>query len=1013
MIAICLAGVISISKLRVQLLPDIEFPKLTIVTAYPGASPSEVEKLVTKYIEESVNTVSGVKDIKSESIEGMSLITTSFSWNTDIDMAMVEVKEKVDIIKNQLPEETEKSIVIKYDPSAEPILIYAIHSTKNFKESRHLFEKKVAPHLERVQGIALLNVIGGYKKQINVNLDLNKLFSYNIDVSEIINAIDLTNLNFPTGFIKKNNKEYLLRTIGEYDSIQDINETVIGSNEQGTPIYLNQISSIDFNYKERKSIVKVNNRDALGVMVQKEPEKNVINTCDNTINKITELKSKFPELEFSILSNKSLFIRDAINNVYNAAVFGGIIAFLILLFSLKNLKAPLIISTAIPVSILGTFALMYFSNLSINIISLGGIALGVGMMVDSGVVVIEILNQNNTKEYKNNLERLQDIINSTKVIFPSIFSSTITTIVVFLPVVFISGISGAIFKELSLTITYSLFCSLIVSITLVPTLYSIETQNSTLERINTTRIMKAIHKTSDFLYEILFRTYNKYLDRYIGNFKFIVILTISSTILGVLLFSIIDLELFPKVDSGELEIKVNLPKGTPLNITEDYSKSIENILLGKNYIENMYVKIGADPDDSISEKISGNSTNNIEFKLFLVPKNKRRDIYTIINELQAQLAIAESVDFNFSTKGNVLESILPDASKPLNIDIYHDDQDILNSINTSIITELQKNKNIINISSNMQKGSPELIIDIDRKKLQISNVKNESIVLTLRSLFAGEIASKYHSDDDEIPINVQLRKSFRETLNTLRHVYIKNDEDRSVLLSNFITISNNTSQSKIIRKNQSRVATIQADITKNKASTIKKVEKLIKQDEINKGASIQISGENEEFVKSIGELRFAFLIAIILIYMVLASQFQSYINPLIIMLSIPATSVGISFALLITGQSLNTNSGIGIIMLSGIVVNNSIVLFDSIRKNTASTSHIREAIIKSCNERLKPILITTFSTIFAMFPIAIGLGRGSEIQKPLAVTVIGGLTISTFLTLMIIPAIFYKLNKND
>lgn len=1012
-LGICLLGGISLSKLPLQLMPDIEFPKLTIVTSYANASPSEVEKLITKHIEEAVTSVNGVLSLNSESIEGLSLVTARFRWGTNMDLALIETKEKVDIIKSQLPQDTDKSIVIKFDPKASPVMIYTIIGLdENIKNMRKRIEKEIVPYVERIEGVASVDVSGGYKRQINIDLDSGKIFSHKLALSEILQNLNFANYSFPAGYVEKGNKEYLIRTIGEFKKIKDIDKVVVAYNKQGTPVYLKDIASIKDSYKDRKSIIRMNGKEAIGVLIKKEPGKNIINVCSKIKESISSLENKYKK-EFVIqkIYDQSEFIDNSINNVFTSAVLGGIISIFVLFFFLKELRSPLIIATTIPISIMGTFSLMYFQNISINTMSLGGLALGVGMMVDAGIVVLEsIVEKKNLSKKK--LDTAQIATGGTRDVIGSVVASTLTTIVVFLPITFISGLSGAVFGELALTISFALICSLLCSFSLIPMLYTFKVPKQ-LKALRSNKIKpdtNKIHNLSDAFMDKLNNYYNKIIKFSLNNSKLVLTTGCAISIIGIVLFSFIDFELMPKVDPGEFTINIELPKGTTLSESSAFTSLIERKLRKKSYIKYIYAKIGSDPEENISEKISGKSTNNISIQIIL-SSNRSQHISKIINNLKKELIFNKSIQIDYNLKENVISSIFSQRSKPVTIEIYGKENDLLKRFGDKIIAKLSKLDSLYNIKSIMEKGHPELKINIDRNKMSSFEINIESIASTLRSAIHGEVATKMRTKDDEIDIKVRLRKTDRSEKNSIYKILIKSAKEEYIPLARFIDISEGSSPSKILRSEQSRVNIITADIKGKLSNVYSQIEDILSQTPLKDGYDANIVGEKDEILKSLGEMRFALILAIILIYMLLASQFQSFKNPLIVMLSIPVTSFGISFSLLITGKTININSGIGIILLAGIVVNNAIVLFDYIEYEIRQKVPLLKSIIIACNRRLKPIIMTTATTVLAMIPLALGIGEGSEIQQPMAIAVIGGLLFSTFLTLVFIPTVYFILNN--
>jgi HAE1 family hydrophobic/amphiphilic exporter-1 len=1004
-LGICLIGIISLGRLPVQLLPDIEFPKLTVVTPYENAAPSEIEQLVSKYIEEAASSVNGVSSIHSESIEGLSLVTSAFEWGTDMDIALIETKEKVDIIKGQLPQDTGKSIVVKFDPRADPIMIFSIvNRSGDFRRIRMRIEKEIAPFLERIDGVAVVDITGGYRRQININLENSKIFSHNLSLSEVMDSVNMANYNFPAGSVERGSKEYLIRTIGEFNNVDEIGSVVVGRNEAGIPIYLRDIGHIEDGYKDRKCIIRSNGRESIGILIRKEPGKNTIEICSRIDERIEQLREKFKEFYIWKIYDQSRFIESSVQNVFRSAVIGGIIAIVVLWFFLKELRSPLIIASSIPISIMGTVSLMYFRGISINAMSLGGLALGVGMMVDAGIVVLEAINRKTG-------ESATPAVEGTNEVRTAVIASTLTSIVVFLPIVFLSGLSGALFGELALTISFALLCSLISSVFLMPMLSTVSITKQLARGLlkKAGRIQGSIFSLSNRFIDHSLRLYNTIIRFSLENRRPILVGGIVLFLAGIALFLAVDTELMPRVDPGEFTIDLEAPRGTSLSESSKIALRVERYLMGKPYVRYVYSKIGSDPEDNIAEKISGRRTHNILITIILRSR-RDRDIHQIVESLKREMRFGEYIKADYRIKENVVESIFSRSSKPLTVEIYGRDKERLSSLGNRLKSALSDIEGIYNLSSTLDEGDPELKINIDRNRMAALGVTISDVASTIRSAIHGMVVSKFRERDDEIDIRVRLSREDRTGKETLYRILVKTDAGATIPIVKFADINEGFGASKIIRSEQSRVNQITTDISGDKERIFKRVEEILSSTTFGEDYEARIVGERDEIKRSFLEMRFALILAIILIYMLLAAQFQSFKNPLIIMLSIPVAALGISGSLFITGKSLNINSGIGIIMLAGIVVNNAIVLFDYIERERSTGKNIAESIIAAGERRLKPILMTTATTIFALFPIALGIGEGSELQQPLAIAVIGGLAFSTFLTLVFIPTVYAMVN---
>jgi CzcA family heavy metal efflux pump len=1019
-LGVCLLGIISLYRLPVQLLPDIEYPTLTIVTPYQGAPPSEIEQLVTRRIEEAAGSVSGVKEIRSDSLEGLSLVTVRFNWKTSMDFALIETKEKVDIIKGELPQDAGKSIVVKYDPSSEPVMICTVESKESdFKKLRKRIEREIIPSLERTEGVALVDINGGYKRQINVNLDSARLYSYGLSIGEIVQAIGSANYNFPAGTIEKGNKEYTVRTIGEFGGVSDIGRVVIGRNESGVPIYLSETASVEDGYRERKCIIRLDGKEVVGLLIHKEPGKNTIVTCQKTRERIEHLQAKYNnDMTMRIIYDQSKFVQNSVDNVFNAAIIGGLFALLVLWFFLGDTRSALIIAASIPVSVLGSFALMYFSGISLNVMSLGGLALGVGMMVDAGIVVLESISlkkaENPGSDGPSTLRLILEGVREVKI---SVIASAVTTLVVFLPILFISGITGALFGQLALTITYSLICSLLMALTLMPMLASLPSKPQNKISSSTRALIVKSHKkivqAIDTQMSILSTLYERLLFFFITNPRKLFIIGGAIVVLGFIATAFLDKELMPKVDAGEFSIEITSAPGTPLADTSSISARIESTLSTKPWVQHVYAKIGSDQEENITEKLLGKQSNYAKIKVIL--KDSRSiHVRDALAEIKNAIHTGEMVKVDFRMKEDVVESVLSTGTGLFNIELYGNDMTALHDFGNKIKSRLKFIKELSNVESNLDKGNPELKVAIDRIRMHSLGVSVASVASSVRAAIYGEVATAYREGDDEIDVRVRLNETDRSSIESLGAIMIKSEKESLLPLGKFVSLQEGYGTTRIVRSNQSRVNIITADVNGSRERALSKVSSILQELSTSQGIESRIGGESDEIKKTLPELIFAAALAILLVYMVLASQFQSLKTPFIIMCSIPLTLLGTSGALFITGKSLNINSGIGMILLCGTVVNNAIVLIDYIQLLLRNGNSLKTSIMQASRRRIRPIMMTTLTTILGMLPIALGFGEGSEIQQPLAIAVIGGLTVSTFLTLLFIPAIYYLMHlKSD
>ncbi len=1006
-LGVCLAGLLSIERLPVELLPSIDLPKLTIITPFENASPEDVEQLITRHIEEAVSSVAGIDGLSSESMEGLSLVTARFRWGADMDMALIETKEKADLARPQLPQNAGKSVVLKYDPKAEPVMIIVVRTVKDtFPGLRRRIEREIVPLLERVEGVAVVDVMGGMKRQINVNLDRAKLYAHNLSLDEVIQAVNEANYSFPSGFIDKAGKEYLVRTIGEFAQTGQIAEVIAGRNESGVPVRIKDLGAVEDGYRDRRCLIRYNGGDAVAMLVRKEPGKNTIAVCGGVRAKLTQIEAAVRgEFTLTVVDDRSAFVQNAVRSVVNAALIGAVIVFAVLAFFLKNISYPLVILSSLPVSILGTFALMYFRGITVNTMSLGGLALGVGMMVDAGIVVLEAIAREGGRHPGN--PAAAALAGTKKVILP-VAASIFTTIIVFLPLIFTEDLSGILFSELALTVSFSLVCSLFCSLLLIPMLASLGHHRTNglfgKHRAPLRAAGSRFIAASDAFIDRSHSVYNRLILSARCHPRQVLAAGLAAFLIGNVLLLLIDRELFPAVDTGEFTAEIELPRGTSLDESSRFASALENLLMADPLVRRVYAKIGSDPEDTVNERASARGPNSIFIHGFL--KRNRRSTGAFIEGLRNRFPLSDQVRAVYTVRDGVLGALFTGEPGDLAVEAAGRDRAILRDIGESVMTLMRAQRGLTGVRSSIDAGRPELRVRIDRNAMASLGLSVETIALTVRAAINGEIATRYREHDEEIDVRVRLRETDRADRKSLSLVLMKNTAGETLPLGKIAIVHDATGPVSIRRDNQQRVNLITADIRGDRARETRRFERALAQLAVPAGYELKPTGLRNDIARSVKDMVFSFLLALVLVYMLLASQFQSFTSPLIIMLSIPVAFLGAAAALSLFGGTININSGIGFVMLAGIVVNNGIMLFDGIERGRDQGFTVDEAVEKAGRERLVPIFMTTFTTVFALLPLALGLGEGAELQRPLALTVIGGMAVSTVLTLLLLPTIY-------
>lgn len=1017
-LGVILLGYISLVRLPQELFPPLTYPQLTVMTSYPNAAPEEVETLITKLIEEAVGTVKNVRRISSVSREGIALVTVEFNWGTDMNFAALGMREKIDLIKERLPREADEPIVMKFNPFALPIMTLNVTTTEKLSQQELLQISKsmIKDNLEKVEGVASAAVSGGIDREIHIDIDSAKLLASKADLLKIVQILRDSNLNYPAGTIEEKFFEWLIRTMGEFETVKDFDKVAIGVDERDENrdrytdveptnsdrrlIMLKDVASIKDGLKERSSYSRFNGKDNISISIQKQAEANTIQTVDRIRKAMVRIKEILPRgVKVDIIYDQSQFIKGAISGVTDAAMQGGFLAFLILLIFLKNLKSSVLTVICIPISIMVTFCCMYFQGISINMISLGGLALGVGMLVDCAIVVVEnIYRHNRMGEPKIEAASL----GATEVGVP-LLSSQLTTIVVFLPMIFVIGIAGQIFKQLAFTVTYSLMASLFVALTLIPML-SVRGQGKDLSHLKIFKITdKIINDITSFYEKIL----PKFLSKKYKNLGILFVVFI----LSMMLFIFVKKEFMPKVDEGQFLVKIDMPTGTRLDATDSVVRKIEKNIIGLNYLDNVSIQVGSNKEESVSQGAFETLGSYQAQVIVSLKKNKRITTDEFIQELKNRLSKVdlEGAKVEYILTQSLFQSAMQGGGAPIVIEVKGPNPklDKLKILSEEVMDKLKDVKGLYSVKNDLQNPAPETKIEVDRDKAFLYNLSVRDIAQTAQIAIGGWVATKFKESGKEIDVRVRLKESDRGDFSSLKQIRIQTSQGNSIPLDGLTKISQGLGPSEIRRLDNQETVIITANIFKRNTNTvIKEVGDALKKIKTPVNYSIKLAGENEQMKESFDSLVFALLLSLILIYMIMASQFESLWQPFIIMFTIPFALIGVASALFITRTSLNVVSILGVIILGGVVVNNGILLIDFINASKKEGKTSYEACVIGNRVRLRPILMTALTTIVGLIPLALGIGEGAALQSPMAISLMGGLIVGTFLTLIVIPTIY-------
>lgn len=999
-ITILILGIVSIMDLSIDLLPNMNIPVAVVSTTYPNVGPEEVEKLITKPLEQAIETTPNIKTVTSTTVEGNSIIIAQFNDSTDMDFAALDMREKVDMVKGFLPDGAGEPMVLKIDPSAQSVMSISVTGKKDLEQLQAFVEDNIQPKLERIAGVASADISGGLQKQVLISLNQEKLEGYGLSIDYISQILMAENLNAPGGNVNKGNKKLLVRTMGEFTSIDEIESTPIPLKTGGV-VLLKDIATVSLTNKDIESLAITNGKNGVSISIQKQSDANTVSVSGKVNDELEKLKAKYPEVKIDVLIDQADYINSSISNVSGSAVIGGALAILILFLFLGNIKSTFIIGTAIPVSIVATFVLMYFAKITLNLMTLGGLALGVGMLVDNSVVVLE-----NIYTYiQDGHDKKEAAIKGTGEVGISVIASTLTTVVVFLPIALTSGMVGQIFRDFALTIVFSLATSLVVSLSFTPMLASKILHEE--EIVNNEELLshrKGVFKLSSIFNAMFHKIETKYkniLEWSLKNRKKTVALGLVVSLLSTATLATVGAEFFPASDQGQISITAELPAGASIEETSEIATLIQEKAEKIEEIDTIFTQIGGSGMSIIMG--GGANTANITVQLKSLKERDRSD-KAIADQLRGETKDIPGAKISYQTASMTMGGM---SGAPISIEIKGDDLEVLKNLGEKFKAEVSKVEGTREVKTSMGEGKPEVRIKLNRKIASQYGLTAAQISSQVSSTIKGKTATTFKLDGDEIDVVVKGDDIFKQSINNLQNIMINTGMGTNIPLNLVADVEIERGPTSINRADQGRLVTVTSQIfERDLNSVVKDVEAKLSTIELPEGYSYNMGGENEEMIEAFKQLAVALLLAIALVYMILASQFESLLNPFIIMFSVPLAVAGGALGLAITRRTISVISFIGVIMLAGIVVNNAIVLIDYIGIRRGWGEDRTEAILNSGPRRLRPILMTTLTTILGLIPMALGIGDGAEMQAPLATVVIGGLLYSTVLTLVYIPVVY-------
>jgi len=1050
-LAVVLLGLVSLRRLSVDLLPNVSYPKLSVVTQYPGVAPEDMETLVTAPLEAAVSRIPGLQGVESISKEGVSYLTLEFAWGTNMDFALLHTREKLDGARDGLPRDVENPVIIALDPKDRPIMVLAVSGERGLVELKEFCEELLKPRLEQVDGIGSADIAGGVEREIQIELDPRLLSLYGLSVEAVSTRIDAFNRGIQGGTIHKGRFKYALRVSGEFRDVSEIGEINLKTTKDRGVIRLKDVAGVKDSVKEREGLTRLNGRESIGVLIRKESGANTVKVTRAAREIIEGFRGENPEVRIQTVSEQSKSIEEAIAATAGEIVEGAILAFLVLLLFLQEVKTPLIIGIVFPISIIATFNLLFFGNITLNIMSLGGLALGVGMLDDCAVVVSENIFRH--RAFGKSMKEAADI--GTREVGPAVTAAALTTVVVFLPVIYVHGVAGQLFKDAALTVTFSLMSSLVISLTLLPMLTSRKFGKRGIGRETAAgmtgappvpggrprlrgfvRVMfkglgSAIRFVMSFLLQLtayalhliglpfmpllrrIARSFNSGYERFIvvyhrslvwsldhkgavlmPFFIFFAVMTFTGTR--------IKRELMPKLKTSSFEISLRTPLDYSIEQTADVVSSLETWLAQRPERRLTYSHIGiVSGMEAINPDVSLNSAR--VFVETVSPAGVER----LIETLRLKFPSFENVGFSIVREQSTLAEFLAFSSAEVELKVRGDDLDRLKQISSDLAGKLETVPGIADINADVGEGKPEFLVKIrDEALADYSDLTPAVVGSFIVDAVRGRVAGSFKEMEKKCDIRVRIEEGSRTDIDSLLNEMVPY-KNSSIPLRELVTAEVVRGPREIRRDDQQREFLVTANLRGKKISQVMPaIRKAIDSMALPAGFRILTSGEQEEMAGSFRSLVAAFLLAVLLNYMIMAAQFESLVHPLLILLTIPMGLCGSVLAMGLTGQTMNVISAIGMVVLLGIVVDNAIVKVDCTNRLRKEGAGLREAIVESSHVRLRPILMSTATTLIGLVPMALGIGRGAELLRPLGIVVIGGLAFSTLLTLVLIPVVY-------
>src|SRR5918995_1589456 len=1001
---IILLGGISVTRLPVDLLPDVTYPTVSVFVRYPGVGPQEIEQLITRPIEQTVSAVAGLDQLNSTSSEGVSRVSLSFAWGTDLNEAMDDMRMRLDRVRGRMPIDAEPMQIFRQDSNAAPIMSLGIEGDYDRVTLREMAENQIGPRLERAEGVAAVTTYGGLRRQIHVQLSKEKIAALDLPVERIAALLRAENQNTPLGEGNQGERTYLLRSQAQFQSLDEIRNLVLMT-RGGVPIYVRDVAEVVDTTEDVRSLLRINGRPGVRLSVQKQSGTNTVQVAQNIRDEIERINIEMPNIKLNVLDDSSVYISRSIHSVQEHALLGAGLVTLIIFLFLRSFRSTLIVCTSIPISVVGTFALLYFAGYTLNIMTFGGLALGIGIVVDAAIVVLE----NAYRHMEHGKDRVTAAVEGSEEVWGAIVASILTHIAVFVPLLFLTGISSILFKQLSVVVIFSLLMSLLVAVTIVPVLcaYLLKLPAPVEERKG---LAGRAFTMSENFFERMDNAYRRFLHKALVHRPTVLGIGAASVVAAIFMFPLLNTELAPQTDEGVVQLSAELAAGTRIERTDAIMSRLEQMTQQLVPEAETLIASAGSGGGSFG---GGGGTSRGRIEVFLVPKDQRqRSSDQIAFELRRQLSGIPGVIVRANASGgnnqiNRLMSGGQGNESRMGVEIRGEDLEISRRLAMEVQDLLQTTPGIADPRLARDEARPEMAVQIDRPKAALFGLNTTQVANTIRTNVAGTVAAQFRQGGYEYPIIVRLKQEDRELVSDVNDVMVNTAGGVSLPVRNVMVIQSQLGPSQIDRKNQERLIMVSAEPEIPLSQAVKAVQARLPEINRPQNFSIGFGAEVEQQEKTFNELRLVLILALILVYAVMASQYESLRDPFIIMFSVPTAAIGVVLALYLTGTAFNLQAYLGVIMLAGIVVSNAILLVDYtniLRRRDGM--ELRDAVELAGRTRLRPIVMTTLTTILGLVPMSLAIGDGAELQAPLARVVIGGLLASTIITLVFVPTLY-------